>query len=65
MKFDLLTRELQQKSNEIEKLIEDLKEKDDKIKYITVNSAMTMRFSDTFQDDLEKQKFIVDKQKKE
>lgn len=64
MKFDLLTRELQQKSNEIEKLIEDLKEKDDKIKYITVNSAMTMRFSDTFQDDLEKQKFIVDKQKK-
>ena len=64
-KFDLLTRELQQKSSEIEKLLSELKEKDDKIKYITVNNSMALRFSDTYQDEIEKQKFMIEKQKKQ
>ncbi len=62
-KFQILSRDIQDKEEQIDKLLEQIKEKDNKIKYMTVNNAINMRYSDSFQTDVEKYKLINKSQK--
>lgn len=63
-KYDLLTRELEQKTNEISKLINNIKEKDEKIKIISINNSISTRYSDNYSEELEKEKLICSNQLK-
>ena len=62
-KFQILSRDIQDKEEQIDKLLSQIKEKDNKIKYMTVNNAINMRYSDSFQTEVEKYKLINKSQK--
>ena len=62
-KFQILSRDIQDKEEQIDKLLSQIKEKDNKIKYMTVNNAINMRYSDSFQTEVDKYKLINKSQK--
>lgn len=62
-KFQILSRDIQDKEEQIDKLLDQIKEKDNKIKYMTVNNAINMRYSDSFQTEVDKYKLINKSQK--
>ena len=65
MKFDMLSRELEQKASEIAKLDETIEAKDNAIKTLSVSNSISMRKSDNFQDELERQRALRKRQKME
>lgn len=65
MKFDMLSRELEQKASEIAKLDETVEAKDTAIKTLSVSNSLSMRKSDNYQDELERQRALRKRQKME
>lgn len=57
-KFEIVNRELLQKETEVSKLIMELKEKEDKLTYMQVNSAMSLQYSENYKEEFERQKGI-------
>lgn len=61
-KFEILNKELEEKDSAVDKLNQQLRAKEETIKYYTVNNEMTQRYSSTYKDELQQQKMINKKQ---
>jgi hypothetical protein len=55
-KFEILNKELEEKDDEIEKIISQVKSKDETLKYLSVNNEQTIRGQNVLKDDLERTK---------
>ena len=61
-KFEILNKELEDKETIVEKLNQQLKAKEETIKYFTINNEKAQRYSNTYKDELQEQKLINKKQ---
>ena len=61
-KFEILNKELEDKEIIVEKLNQQLKAKEETIKYFTINNEKAQRYSNTYKDELQEQKLINKKQ---
>lgn len=61
-KFEVMNKELDEKADEMDKLNQKLRAKDETIKYYTANNEMTQRYTNTYKEDLEQQKNLNKKQ---
>ena len=61
-KFEILNKELKDKETIVEKLNQQLKAKEETIKYFTINNEKAQRYSNTYKDELQEQKLINKKQ---
>ena len=61
-KFEILSKEIEDKDVIVDKLNQQLKAKDETIKYFTTNNEMNQRYSNSYKDELQQQKLINKKQ---
>lgn len=57
-KFEILNKELEEKDNQLEKLVSQIKAKDETIKYFSVNNEQTIRNQNVYKEELENLKSI-------
>jgi len=57
-KFDVLNRELEEKEDQMEKFLAQLKAKDETIKYYSVNNEQTIRSQNIYKDELDNLKLL-------
>ena len=58
IKFETLNKEINEKENIINKINQQLKAKDETIKYYTINNNLSQKYSNNFKNELENQKII-------
>ncbi|MCQ2821264.1 MAG: hypothetical protein MJ252_28730 [archaeon] len=61
-KFEILNRELEEKDNEMDRLNQKIRAKEETIKNYSANSDMTQRYTNAYKEDLEQQKVLNKKQ---
>jgi hypothetical protein len=59
-KFEILNKELEEKEQQIDKILAQIKAKDETIKYYSVNNEQTIRSQNLYKEELEKMKKLYE-----